>query len=63
MPRVATATKVADDGTVTLSSQMRLAAQEEAQTIRALGYGHVDILHSPEVGQRVDQLLERRFFD
>jgi hypothetical protein len=53
----------AGDGTVTLSSQAQLAAQEEGQTIRALGCRHMDILHRPEIGQRVGQLLARRFFD
>ena len=54
---------VADDGTVTVASQARLQMQEEAHTIRALDYGHVDILHSPELAKRLSLLLEQHFFD
>jgi pimeloyl-ACP methyl ester carboxylesterase len=54
---------VADDGTVTLASQARLQVQQEAQTIRAFDYGHVDILHSPEVVWRLGRLLESHFSD
>lgn len=61
--RMSGSKSVASDGTVTVASQARLQVQEEAQTIRALDYGHVDILHSSEVVERVDLLLERHFFD
>jgi hypothetical protein len=52
---------IADDGTVSVASQARLEAQEQAQSIRALDYGHVPILHSPEAIERLNGLLERRF--
>jgi pimeloyl-ACP methyl ester carboxylesterase len=52
---------IADDGSVTLASQMRIEAQEEALSIRAWDYGHVDILHSPEAIARMNLLLDERF--
>ena len=54
---------VASDGRVSVASQALLQAQEEAQTIRALDYGHVDILQSPELMERLGLLLEQRFVD
>jgi pimeloyl-ACP methyl ester carboxylesterase len=53
--------RVSSDGTVSLASQARLEAQEEAASLRALDFGHVDILRSPEAQARLRQLLERRF--
>ena len=53
--------RVASDGTVSLASQTRREAQEEAASLRALDYGHVDILRSPEAHARLQQLLARRF--
>jgi len=61
--RMSGSNDVAADGTVTVASQARLQVQEEARTIRAFDYGHVDILHSPEMVARLNLLLERRFFD
>jgi pimeloyl-ACP methyl ester carboxylesterase len=54
---------VANDGRVSVASQALLQVQEEAQTIRALDYGHVDILQSPELTERLGLLLEQRFVD
>jgi len=53
----------ASDGTVSLASQARLQAQEEADSIRALDYGHTDILKSPELVERLGVLLRERFGD
>jgi hypothetical protein len=51
----------ASDGTVTLASQARLEAQEQAASVRAYDYGHVAILASPEVRERLNALLAQRF--
>jgi pimeloyl-ACP methyl ester carboxylesterase len=51
----------ANDGSVTVASEARLEAQEQAVTVRALDYGHVPILKSPEALARVNLLLDRRF--
>jgi pimeloyl-ACP methyl ester carboxylesterase len=59
--RMSGSSAIADDGTVSVASQARLEAQEQAQSIRALDYGHVPILHSPEVIGRINSLLEQRF--
>jgi hypothetical protein len=60
--RMAGASSVANDGTVSVASLARIEAQEQAVTIRALDYGHVDILHSPEMVARLNFLLDHRFF-
>ena len=49
---------VASDGAVSVASQARLEAQEQATSIRAFDYGHVRILHSPEAVTRLNLLLE-----
>jgi pimeloyl-ACP methyl ester carboxylesterase len=59
--RMAGSSSVANDGTVSVASQARIEAQEQAVTIRAMDYGHVDILHSPEVVARLNYLLDHRF--
>ncbi len=59
--RMSSAKRVADDSSVTLASQARIEAQEEAQTIRAWDYDHWDILKSPEATARMNLLLNRRF--
>jgi pimeloyl-ACP methyl ester carboxylesterase len=59
--RMSGSSAIADDGTVSVASQARLEAQEQALSIRALDYGHVPILQSPEVIGRVNLLLERSF--
>jgi hypothetical protein len=51
----------ADDGSVSVASQARLEAQVQAETIRALDFGHVDILESPEARERLNHLLAERF--
>lgn len=51
----------ADDGSVSVASQARREAQEQAETIRALDFGHVDILDSPEARERLNLLLAERF--
>ena len=53
--------KVANDGSVTLSSQARVEAMEEASSIRAWDYDHWEILKSPEAIERMNRLLEHRF--
>ena len=59
--RMTSSKKVASDGKVTLASQARIEAQEEALTIRAWDYDHAGILHSPEVVERMNLLLNNRF--
>jgi pimeloyl-ACP methyl ester carboxylesterase len=53
--------RVADDGTVSVASQVRPEAQEQAATMRALDQGHVEILHSAETRERLNALLVQRF--
>jgi pimeloyl-ACP methyl ester carboxylesterase len=53
--------KIADDGSVTVASQARVEAQEQALSVRAWDYGHVQILHSPEAVTRMNRLLDDRF--
>jgi hypothetical protein len=53
--------RLADDGTVSVASQVRPEAQEQAATMRALDQGHVEILHSPEARERLNFLLAQRF--
>lgn len=52
---------VANDGSVTVASQARLEAQEQATTVRALDYSHIDILRSVEAVAHLNSLLEERF--
>ncbi len=53
--------RLADDGTVSVASQVRPEAQEQAATMRALDQGHVEILRSPEARERLNFLLAQRF--
>jgi pimeloyl-ACP methyl ester carboxylesterase len=59
--RMSGSSDVANDGTVTLASEARREAQEEAASIRGLDHGHVDILKSEEVVSRLNLLLDGRF--
>jgi pimeloyl-ACP methyl ester carboxylesterase len=59
--KMSSSAKVADDGTVSVASQARREAVDEAITILPLDYGHVDILHSPDAVERVNLLLDGRF--
>lgn len=59
--RMAKSAALANDGTVSLASQLRPVVQEQAITQRGYDYGHTDILHAPEVVERVNLLLEQRF--
>jgi len=59
--RMSRSSTVANDGSVTVASQTRVESQEQALTIRAWDYGHMSILDSPEVVQRMQLLLEDRF--
>jgi hypothetical protein len=59
--RMSSSNNVANDGSVTVASQARVEAQEQALTIRAWDYGHVDILHSREAVARMKLLLDDRF--
>jgi pimeloyl-ACP methyl ester carboxylesterase len=51
----------ANDGSVTVASQARLEAQEQAASVRAFDRRHVEILGSEEPVTRVNQLLAERF--
>jgi hypothetical protein len=51
----------ANDGTVSVASQARLEAQEQAASVRAFDSGHTEILSSPEVIAHVNRLLGERF--
>jgi hypothetical protein len=53
--------RVADDGTVTVASQLRPEAQAQALTLRGLDQGHVEILESREALDRLNLLLSQRF--
>jgi pimeloyl-ACP methyl ester carboxylesterase len=50
-----------NDGTVSCASQAFWVNQQQALSVRALDYQHVPILHSPEVVERVNRLLDERF--
>ena len=52
---------VADDGTVSVASQLRTEAQEQAISVRGFDLGHVDILQAAEVAARLNVLLDQRF--
>ena len=45
------------DGVIVLSSQLRDAAQEQAQTIRGYDEGHMSILSSEAVAYKLNQIL------
>jgi pimeloyl-ACP methyl ester carboxylesterase len=59
--RMSGSSNIANDGSVTVASQIRFEAQEQALTIRGWNYGHVDILHSREAVERMNGLLDDRF--
>lgn len=59
--RMSGSSSLADDGTVTLASQLQPIVQEQAITQRGYDYGHTDILHAPEVVEHVNLLLDQRF--
>lgn len=48
----------AGDGTVSLESQLRSEAQEEANRLYGYKESHMDILNSPRTAETVNQLLE-----
>ena len=52
---------VADDGIVTVASQLWPEVQEQATTQRGFDNGHKDILHEPAVVKRLNWLLGQRF--
>jgi pimeloyl-ACP methyl ester carboxylesterase len=52
---------VADDGTVTVASQTRPEARDQALTRWPLDSGHVEILHSEDAVSRLSLLLDQRF--
>jgi hypothetical protein len=54
---------VADDGRVSVASQLRPEVQEQAVTLRGFDHGHADILRAPEVVARLNLLLAERFPD
>ena len=45
------------DGTVTVPSQLRLAAQHAAVRVEGYNETHVSVLESPALSQRVNELL------
>ena len=47
------------DGTITLSSQLRMAAQEQSKTLRGYDEGHVSILSNESVADTVNQFLQQ----
>jgi pimeloyl-ACP methyl ester carboxylesterase len=59
--RMKSRSKIANDGTVSVASQARLEAQEQAASVRAFDAGHAEILSNPEVIARVNRLLDERF--
>ncbi len=61
--RMKRSSHTANDGRVSVASQARLEAQQQAATIRAFDHGHVDILHSREAVDRLNLLLADRFPD
>lgn len=48
----------AGDGTVSLSSQLRTEAQDEANRLYGYQESHISILNTPNVAQRINRLLE-----
>ena len=59
--RMKSRSAAANDGTVSVASQARLEAQEQAASVRAFDSGHMEILSSPEVIAHVNRLLGERF--
>lgn len=49
----------AGDGTVSLASQLRPEAQEEADRLHGYQASHMGILNAPDVAQRINRLLEK----
>ena len=47
------------DGVISLSSQLRLAAQEQAQLLRGLDEGHISILSNEVVGRLINEFLNQ----
>jgi hypothetical protein len=52
---------VSDDGTVALSSALRMEAQQQVRTLRGYDDGHNTILRDADAIERVNQLLSDRF--
>jgi hypothetical protein len=50
--------EISTDGSVTVASQLRLAAQDQAITELGLDYSHTGILRSDEAKQRMNALLD-----
>jgi len=48
-----------NDGTVSVASQLRPAAQQNAARVEGFNETHMGVLESKEVSQRVNGLLER----
>lgn len=59
--RMKASSSTANDGTVSVASEARLEAQEQAASVRAFDVSHVEILSNPEVVGRVNRLLSERF--
>jgi pimeloyl-ACP methyl ester carboxylesterase len=59
--RKSDSSSVSDDGTVALSSALRMEAQLQARTQRGYDNGHAGILHNSDAVERVNQLLSDRF--
>ena len=59
--RMSSSSRLANDGKVTVASQARIEAQDQALSIRALDFGHFDIMRSPEAVERMNLLLNSRF--
>ncbi len=59
--RMRSRSRIANDGTVSVASQAQPEAQQQAQSVRALDAGHVDILENQETLERMSQLLAQRF--
>ena len=51
----------ANDGSVSVASQARLEAQNQAGSVRAIDVDHTDILTSPDAIGRMNELLAERF--
>lgn len=48
----------ADDGVVSIASQLRLEAQEEARKVRGYNKSHMEILHSNKVREFLNSILD-----
>lgn len=51
--------EAANDGTVTVASELSMPIQRQASHVMGFDETHVSILHSPQVAERLTEILTR----